>query len=182
MLWRGARLDASLYEQVEHDPGHLGPAGAAVGLVALATGAGAGFFSLDRGGEAALTAFLLRFAGTWVGWFLWAAISLWVGTYLTAGRETRSSLGELLRVLAFAHVPWMLNLFLFVPLVGPALFFLSSLWVLAAGVVAIRQALDFTTTRAVATVAIGWVVMIAMTLVLILISLALGPRIGSLIP
>ena len=50
---------------------------------------------------------------------------------------------------------------------------IAQFWMLIAGVVAIRQALDFTTGRAIATVLLGWIVGIAITFLLGLVFVGL---------
>ena len=165
-MLRAARLDSGFYEHVEHDPSATRNSWLVVFIVGLCAGLGAALYNLDRGVPTALIAFLFRFLGTFAGWWLWAAVTLWVGTTLTRGPQTRTDLGEVLRVLGYAHAPWGLSLFLFVPGLGAVLFALSSLWVLVAGVVAIRQALDFTTSRAVLTVLLGWVIASAMMILI----------------
>jgi len=52
----------------------------------------------------------------------------------------------------------------FLPLVGGLLKTVVGIWVLVAGIVAIRQALDFSTGKAVLTALIGWLVLIIPTL------------------
>ena len=54
---------------------------------------------------------------------------------------------------------------MFIPILGPQLAFVGALWSLAAGIVAIRQALDFSTGRAVLTVVLGWIVIILINVV-----------------
>ena len=67
--------------------------------------------------------------------------------------------GELLRTTGFAAAPGMLRIFGIVPGLTGLVFFVASLWMLAAFVVAVRQALDYTSTgRAVAVCLIGWLV------------------------
>jgi hypothetical protein len=65
--------------------------------------------------------------------------------------------GEVLRTTGFAAAPGMVRILGFVPVVGPALFVLGSVWMLAAMFVAIRQALDYRhVTRALAVCIVGW--------------------------
>ena len=64
--------------------------------------------------------------------------------------------GELLRTIGFAHAPGVLLVFGFVPLLGGFLAIAVYLWILWAAVIAVRQALDFSTTKAVATGLLGW--------------------------
>jgi hypothetical protein len=156
---RAARLDASLYEQVEADPRYTREA---FFVVLLASIAGAVGSALDYGARGVVAPIL----GGILGWAIWAAITLWIGTTLTRGPETRSDMGEMLRTLGYAHTPLLLSVFSFLPGVGYPIQSIAQLWMLVAGVVAIRQALDFTTGRAILTVFLGWVVVIALTFLL----------------
>jgi len=67
--------------------------------------------------------------------------------------------GELLRTIGYAYSPNVLGFFSFIPILGWLIALVGSIWALVAGVIAVRQALDFDTTKAVLTVVIGWVVM-----------------------
>ena len=60
-------------------------------------------------------------------------------------------LGQLLRTIGFASAPGLLRVFAAVPVAGSILEAVLWVWMLAATVVAVRQALDYTSTmRAVA--------------------------------
>ena len=62
------------------------------------------------------------------------------------------------RTLGYAQSPGVLKVFGVIPVVGPVVFSLVSIWQLVAMVIAIRQALDFTSTwRAVGVAFIGFV-------------------------
>ena len=62
------------------------------------------------------------------------------------------------RTLGYAQSPGVLKVFGVIPAVGPAVFTLVSIWVLVAMVIAIRQALDYTSTwRAAGVALIGFV-------------------------
>ncbi len=81
--------------------------------------------------------------------------------------DTESSWGELARVTGFAQSPGILFLIAVVPVVGTWILPVVSLWQLAAMVVGIRQALDYTSTfRAVGVVLIGFVAVIPLQLIL----------------
>lgn len=153
-MWRAALLDADLYEEVESDP-HLGwQALVVVILVSLAGGFGVGW---PRPGGIVLGAGIL-FAG-WIGW---AAVSTWLGTQVFPEAETDSNFQEMLRTIGFAASPGLVYLLGLVPETRLPAFSLGTLWMLAATVVAIREALDYdSTARAVLVCSIGWVVQVA---------------------
>ena len=155
-----AFLEVETYEEVEHDQTATGQAALVVGIVALASAIG----SLGAGGG------VLGFVGgiviAFAGWLVWSAITYLVGTSLFAGTAT---VGELLRTLGFAQAPGVLSIFGIIPFLGflvqVALFF----WILVAGIVAIRQALDFSTGKAILTALIGWVAYMVIAFVVALI-------------
>jgi hypothetical protein len=165
-IWRAARLEAALYEEVEADRAATHQAFAVVLLAAV----GAGIGSFHNGG---LRGIALSALAWLVGWYLWARTAWWIGTRLLPGPETRADTGELLRTLGFSSAPGvLLALALYEPLAG-AVFLLCGLWMLAAMVIAVRQALDYRgSLRAVAVCALGFPVYAAILGVTLLL---LGP-------
>ena len=112
-----------------------------------------------------------------LAWAIWAFLTLVVGTRVLPETETQADVGQLLRVLGFAAAPGMLQVLAIVPALRPYVFALTELWMLAAMVVAVRQALDYTSTlRAVGVCAIGWVIqmLVAVTVLGMLVVLPTG--------
>jgi hypothetical protein len=103
-----------------------------------------------------------------VGYYIWAYITYFVGTNVFHGT---ADVGELLRTLGYASSPKLLSILAFIPCVGPLAALVGAIWSLVAGVIAVREALDFDTTKAVITVIIGWVIIIVLT---VLVTLVLG--------
>ena len=164
-----ARLDASVYEEIEADPTAIGQAMAVVAASALAAGLG----SLGSGATGAVTAVV----GGIVGWFLWAVVTWLVGTKLLPEAGTRADLGQMLRTIGFSAAPGLLNVLGMVPLIGLLAWFVAAIWQLVAMVVAVRQALDYTSTgRAVLVCFIGWAFYMIVS-----IGLAMATGIGSVI-
>ena len=94
----------------------------------------------------------------------WAVLIYVLGTKVFAQPQTRSDVGELLRTTGFAAAPGVLRVLGIVPgLLGDLLLLVVAIWMLVAMVVAVRQALDFTTTwRAVVVCVAGWGVMLVL--------------------
>ena len=159
---RAARIDVSLYEEVEHDSQATGQAFIVVLLVALATGIGTGLsYAIDDDVTFPFVRGLLIGLGTGIaGWLLWSLFAYWLGTSLFRGPETEATYGQLLRTLGFANTPGLLRLFAFIPIVGGLIAFVGFVWSLIAGVIAVRQALDFSTWRAIGTCIVGWILYI----------------------
>jgi hypothetical protein len=158
---RAAKLDASLYEEVEADRGTLGQATAVVVLASLA----AGFGAFARGG---VGGFLLATIAALAGWYVWAFLTYWIGTRFLPEPQTQADYGELLRTIGFSSSPGVIRVLGVIPgLTGPV-FLVASIWMLVAMVIAVRQALDYTgTLRAVGVCLIGWIVQVLILAVLL---------------
>lgn len=150
-----ALLRNAVYEEVEADEGLTGQAAGVVAIVAVARGVGA----LGEGSGFIVWGVLAAL----LGWLLWAGITYLIGDKLLGGTATW---GELLRTLGFAQAPGVLFVAGIVPFLGGIVEFAVSLWVLAAGIVAIRQALDFGTGKAVLTAVLGWLALAVPALIL----------------
>ncbi len=153
---RAAQLDPALYEEVEHDLGATGQATLVVIIAAVAAGIG-GLFS-----EGVLGAIFGAVAAV-IGWVVWSLITYWVGKTLFATAETRVTPGEMLRTIGFSHAPGVFNIFRIIPVFGLIVALIVQLWELVAGVIAVRQAMDFSTWRAIGTVIVGWIIQVIIT-------------------
>jgi len=72
--------------------------------------------------------------------------------------STHADWGQLARTLGFAQSPGIFRVLGLVPVVGIFIFSAASIWMLVAMVVAVRQALDYTSTRrAIAVVLLGFI-------------------------
>lgn len=147
-----ARLDVNTYEEVEADRGATGQAAAVVGLVAVASGLGllaaGGFWSL-----------LLAALGAVLGWVVWAVVIYVVGAKWLPESGTRADVGQVMRTLGFAQAPGLLRVFGWVPLVGGLVYLLATIWTIVSTVVAVRQALDYSSTgRALGVTVLGFAV------------------------
>ncbi len=164
-MLRAARLDVNLYEEVEADTNTMGQATTVVVLASLAAGIG----SFAQGGLAGMIVLTL---GTLLGWYVWAYLTYFIGTRMLPEPQTKADLGELLRTIGFSSSPGLIRVIGIIPGVAQPVFFVAGVWMLVAMIIAVRQALDYTTTwRAIAVCVIGWVVQ---TLLLVLLFLALG--------
>ena len=149
---RAAKLDAQLYEEVEADRDATGQAMAVVVMSALAAGIG----SVESGGALGIIGGTIA---ALVGWFIWAFLTYFIGTRLLPEPQTKADYGELLRTIGFASAPGLIRVFGIIPGLGALLFLVAGIWMLVAMVIAVRQALDYTSTpRAVGVCLIGWLV------------------------
>ena len=161
---RAAMLDVDLYEEVEADTSLNQEALMVVILVSLAGGIGGflGGLIMGRIGSALLGLVLAVVLGV-ISYYIWAYITYFVGTNLFNGT---ADVGEMLRTLGYASGPRVLSILTFIPCLGALASLVGAIWSLVAGVIAVRQALDFDTTKAVLTVIIGWVIVLIITFVL----------------
>lgn len=149
---RAARLDVSLYEEVEADQGATGQAMAVVVLSSVAAGV-ATIATRGIGG------IVLGTVGALVGWLVWAYLTYLIGTRLLPEPQTKADVGELLRTLGFASSPGVIRIVGIVPGLTVLSFLVAAVWMLVTMVVAVRQALDYTSTgRAIGVCVIGFLV------------------------
>jgi hypothetical protein len=153
-MWRAARVDPEMYEEVEADKTATGQALVVVVLSSIATGLGLGL-----SGPSAPGRMLFGMLAALVGWLTWAVLIYWVGARWFPEPQTQSDVGELLRTVGFANAPGLLRaLGVFVGL-QQIVFIGVNIWLLFTTVVAVRQALDYKSTwRAIGVCAWGWAV------------------------
>jgi hypothetical protein len=135
-----------IYEEVEHDHTATGQAAAVVALVAVAAAIG----SLQFG----VGGLIVGILSAYVGWALWSGTCYLVGVQLFEGT---ADWGELARTIGFAQAPGMLLILIAAPGVGTPIYLAVLAWMIGTVLVAIRQALDFGTGRALATALAGFV-------------------------
>ena len=157
---RAAKLDVHLYEEVEADKEAMGQAMGVVVLSSLAAGIGA----IGAIGVSGIILGTLLALG---GWYIWAYLTYIIGTKFLPEPQTRTDHKELLRTIGFSASPGVLRVFAFIPGIGAFISLGASIWMLVAMVIAVRQALDYTSTlRAVGVCVIGWVIQTVILLVL----------------
>ena len=108
-------------------------------------------------------------------WSIWAALTYLIGAKLLPEPQTRADMGELLRTIGFANAPCLLRIFGLIPGAAPVVFGISGIWRLAAMVVAVRQALDYSSTwRALIVCLIGFLIDLFTFMVLVWFLLGAG--------
>jgi hypothetical protein len=154
-MMRASKLEAAVFEEVEADQGAMGQAVVVVVLSSLAAGIG----SISKVGVSGIVwATIVALAG----WFLWALLTYVIGTKVLPTPETKSSVGELLRTIGFSSSPGVIRILGIIPFLNTAVAAVASVWMLIAMVIAVRQALDYTSTwRALGVCLIGWIVQLA---------------------
>lgn len=150
-----AKLDVPTFEEVEHDLDATFQAGAVVVIVAACAavgGAGRGAQGIIGGAVSEL-----------LGWVMLAGVTYLIGTRLFKGEATW---GELLRTLGFAKSPGVLLIFAGIPVFGAFASAAAGIWTLIACLIAIRQALDVSTSEALITAFLAWLTYVAVAWVL----------------
>ena len=142
-MFRAAKLDVHVYEEVEADTSATGQAMGVVLLSSLAGGVGS--VGLGAGG---LSSFVVGGIAALIAWVTWAFLTYIIGTRLLPESQTRASVEELMRTLGFAQAPGLLRILWGLPGVGPFILSITQIWLLLAMVIAVRQALDYWTTGA----------------------------------
>ena len=152
-MTRAAKMDITLYEEAERDPTLNEEAFRIVLLVAGAAGIGALLGGLFGGSlVAGIVGGIVQAALIVVMYYLWSWLVLLVGTKMFNGT---SDMGEVRRAVAYAYTPNLAQVFSFIPVLGGLLGLAAGIWALVLGVVAVRQAMNFTTGTAVGTVIIA---------------------------
>ena len=147
-------LDVDTYEEVEADRGATAQALVVVLASSLAGGIGSTGFSAS--GAPLVPGVIFWSAVTLMAWAAWALLVFEIGGRLLPEPETRVDVGELLRTIGFSSAPGMLRVFGVVPMLALPVFALTTLWMLVAMIVAVRQALDYqSTARAIGVCALG---------------------------
>jgi len=151
-IYRAAKLDVHLYEEVEADTGAMSQAMGVVVLSSIAAGIG----NIVRGGLGGiLTGTILAL----IGWYIWAYLTYFIGTKFLPEPQTEASPGELLRTIGFSSSPGLIRVLGIIPGLAGVVFLVASIWMLMAMVIAVRQALDYKSTlRAVGVCVIGWII------------------------
>jgi hypothetical protein len=166
---RGAlMLDARTYRDVEQDPNANGQAALTVVLAALAAGIG---YILSRD-------LVQNVLGTVISsvlqWVVFSFVAYYVGASLFSTGQTSVTPGQVLRTIGFAQAPKLLLVLGIIPILGWVVGLIVFFWFIAAAILALREAFEFDTGRAVGT---GLVALVAIAIVDIVLSVIFG--IGS---
>jgi hypothetical protein len=166
-IMRAIRLDWTVFREIAEDQNAMTEAAIIVVVVTLLSGLGTFLGALI--GKASFGTAFLGFLSTWLisgillGWILWAVLTYFVGTMLFQGK---TDIPEMMRVLGYANAPNLLGVFGFIPCVGTIIAFIGAILALIAGVIAVREAMEFDTTKAIITVVISWVIAFVISLII----------------
>ena len=106
-----------------------------------------------------------------VAWLAWSGVAWYVGTRMIAADSQDVEFLQVARALGFAQAPSVLNVTLFIPVLGLIIQVGVLLWLLATGFVATRESMRLTDGQAVATMVVSF---IAFLIISVVIGLILG--------
>lgn len=157
-MLRAVRLDKTLYRMVADNPEYTQEAAIIAVLVSLVASLGA------FGGSNPVLNFLLQLVSNLLlGWVLWALVAYFVGTTFFKGRSQPM---EMMRTLAYAGIPRLLGVLGIIPCVGWIGALAGFLLSIVAGVIAIRESMEFDNTSAIITAVIGFLLYLIASVVL----------------
>jgi hypothetical protein len=167
-------LDVDTYEEVEADRGAT--AQALIVVLASSLAGGIGATGLTTSGAPLAEGVFFWSAVTLIAWAAWALLVFEIGGRLLPEPETRVDVGELLRTIGFSSAPGVLRVFGVVPALAIPVFALTTVWMLVAMVVAVRQALDYrSTARAIGVCTLGLVFALGLA---VAFGIFLGPHVS----
>ena len=164
-------LNAAAYEDIERD--RAAGMQSVIVVVAVCAAGGVGAMGVGLVGVSGFVTGTLVMLGAWL---VWVAAIATIGTISLPEPQTRSNPEELLRVLGFAAAP---GLFVALASIRPAAIVVVSIvlvWMIAAAVLAVRQALDYRSTgRAAAMMQTAAALSLA---IMVSVAMLLSQRVG----
>ena len=157
---RASKLDVNLYEEVEADKGAMVQAMGVVVLSSIAAGIG----SI---GSIGVEGIIIGTIAALIAWYVWAYITYFIGVKIIPEPQTKADVGKLLRTIGFSSSPGLIRVLAIIPGISGIVFTITSIWMLTAMVIAVRQALNYQSTlRAVGVCIIGWVIQAIILMIL----------------
>ena len=151
-LFRAAKLDVSLYQEIVEDAGAMNQALIVVFIYSMA----AAYGTFGGGGASKTNIVMIT---TLLGWYVWAFSTYIVGARILPEAHTQPDRKALLRVLGFASAPGILRLLGFIPGLGIVVLLAATGWMIAAATVGVKQALNYESTfRALGVCIIGMII------------------------
>jgi len=166
---RVVKLDHTVWGEIEADEAANTEAVAIVVVAYLLSALGSALAVWLYGGSFGTglgTFFLQLIVGVLLSWLLWAYVTMLVGTKLFGGQATFWEMG---RTLGYASAPAAVGILAAIPCLGPIIGLVAGLLSLVLGFFAIREALDLPTDKSIFTILISWVIVFALSFVVLLI-------------
>jgi hypothetical protein len=150
--FRAAKLDATVFDEVMENAKLMTQAI----IVVFIYGAAVAYGSFARAGVAGINSAIFI---TLIGWYIWAFSTYIIGVRLFPETGTTADRKAFMRAMGFASSPGWLRFMGLVPEIGGAVFAVISIWMVVAAVVAVKKALNYTSTqRAAAITIVCWII------------------------
>jgi hypothetical protein len=151
-LFRAAKLDVSLYQEIVADAGTMNQALIVVFIYSMA----AAYGTFGRAGVSGTNIGMLT---TLLGWYVWAFSTYMIGARFFPEAQTKPDRKALMRALGFASAPGALRVLGFLPGLGIVVLVAATAWMIAAATVGVKQALNYeSTSRALGVCIIGMII------------------------
>ena len=161
---RGAlMLDARTYREVEQDTNANSQAALIIVLAALAAGIGS-LLSRDLIQNALGTVL-----SSVLQWVVFSFVAYYVGASLFSTGQTSVTPGQVLRTIGFAHAPKLFLVLGIIPILGWIAGLVVFFWFLAAAILALREAFEFDTGRAIGTGLVALIGILVVDIVLLIV-------------
>ncbi len=134
-----ALLNPATYAEVEHNRSVTWQALLVVIMVSVAGGIG----GLLSGEVDIVRGVIFGVIRGVLSWAMWALAALLIGTTLLKTPQTEADWGQVARGTGFAQTPGLLNVLVFLPILGGIIGFIVFVWQLAGMLFAIRESLDY---------------------------------------
>ena len=149
---RAVKLDVSLYQEIVMDGGAMNQALIVVFIYSMASAYG-------TFGRTGVTGINIGMVTTLLGWYVWAFSTYMVGARFLPEAQTQPDRKALMRALGFASAPGVLRVLGFIPGLGLVVLLAATGWMIAAGTVGAKQALNYeSTSRALGVCIIGFII------------------------
>lgn len=148
-------LNANFYENARNTPKNHRLARRIVILAAISRALGSAVILLINRATLPWLVIAVTINGLSVvgGYYFWSLTILKIGQWL---KPNSLNYGELLIPIGFAYAPQALNFLTLIPLLGAPIERVLAIWSLLAVIVAVRQGLDISTSRAALICLVGW--------------------------
>ncbi len=151
-LFRAAKMDPDLYDEVMADKKAMFQATMTVFIYCMA----AAYGSFARSGTAGINFGMIT---TLLGWYVWAFSTYFIGVRLIPGAQSIIDRKSVLRALGFACSPGLIRILGLVPGLSGVTFLVATIWMIAAATMALKQALNFESIyRAAGVSIIAWII------------------------
>lgn len=152
---RAALLDGRVYKEIGDEPEAMFRALGVVVGVAIAFGLGIMSTPFQGLEDSPGLVLAVAISTAMLSWLLWASVAYLIGTRVLGGQASHRML---LRALGIAYTPGILLVLVSVPVLGDSVRSVSLLWLLASGMVAVRETQGYGWLKALFPSVAGWFV------------------------